>query len=911
MRWADVFRRPSPLASLILAFVALSVVACALEAVYLYHAWHAVKREQTVTLTGIAELSASSAALFLRQQRVGLWSFARELVEDGAHRDALGLDQRLHRFKSVNTDVAAVYLFSTSGELLAGTTGANPTNPLHHMRDPVFRADFEAALQRDEVIVGRTRYGKLAGDWIMPLRTRAADASGTPAFVLSAVYAMGRQQGLWRDMALPAGWAIGLLRDDGYLQARYPAPANAPESFTVQHGGALAQWLASNARHQVVSSEGLSTFTGNESVVLAAKRVPEFGMTAFAHMPTQQIWSVWLQHIRVPVSLFLFSLAALVTAASWTLRQQREREFERARADHALRVSQSALQRQSQLLAQSQRAAKIGGWELDIASGALYWTDEAYRIHEVEPEDYSPALNTVLNFYAPESAQLMNWALQRARRTAEAWDHELEVITYKGNRIWVRSIGQGEVDAAGNVVKLWGSYQDITQRRATEEQIRHLAHYDSVTGLANRNLFMAHLGHALDRAKRVGSQLAVLFVDLDRFKHINDAVGHGVGDTVLKLIANRLAGAVRACDVLARLGGDEFIVAAEDFGDREAVRSLAARMLSAVEQPIVVGEDEFVLTASAGIAMFPADGVDVATLIKNADVAMYRSKESGKNCYEFYSEQMRLASAHRLSLEAQLRKALAEGNQLLLQYQPRVSLELDRTCGVEALVRWQHPERGLMPPSEFIPLAEESGLIQPLGAWVLRTACAQAAQWHHATGQAQRVAVNLSARELYRTNLVSDIRQVLAETSLPQHALELEITETVMLHNLQQVADVLNELKHLGVRLTVDDFGTGYSSLAHLKRLPLDCIKIDRSFIRDIPEDTDGAAIARAVIAMAHSLRINVVAEGVETEAQLRFLQQLGCDEVQGYWLSRPLSPEALLARLQQESTTRLRAKAF
>lgn len=894
-----------------LVFAALALMACALEAIYLYHSWHHVKRENLQSVTRITELSASSVALFLREQRTSLPSFARQMLEDGAHLDPIARDQRLRRFKSINPEVAAIYLFSPQGELLAGTTAPTGSpNTSQHMRDPVFRADFEAALRESDIVIGHTRYGKLIGDWIMPVRVRAVDANGAPVFVISAVFTMGRQQGLWRDMTLPAGWAVGLMRDDGYLQARYPVPSDAAASFSSPHGGELAQWLKANTAHNAVTAEGAGSFSGADSVLLAAKRIPEFAMTAYAHMPARQQWSTWFEHIRVPVWLFLLALAAIGAAAWWTLRQQREREWERSSAHQALRAAGAALQRQTQLLEQSQRAAKIGGWELDIASGALYWTDETYRIHEVAAQDYSPSLNTVLNFYAPESAQLMNWALQRAKRTGESWDHELEVVTYRGNRVWVRSIGKGELDSAGNVVRLWGSYQDITQRRATEEQIRHLAHYDSVTGLANRNLFMAHLSHAIDRAKRVGSQLAVLFIDLDRFKHINDAVGHGVGDTVLKQIAARLAGAVRASDVLARLGGDEFIVAAEDFGDREAVRFLASRMLAAVAEPIVVGEDEFVLTASVGVAMFPTEGNDVASLIKNADVAMYRAKEAGKNCFEFYSEEMRLASAQRLTMEAQLRKALLDGNQLVLHYQPRIAVESGRIGGAEALVRWQHPERGLVQPADFIPLAEESGLIQPLGAWVLRIACAQAAQWQRRTGEAQQVAVNLSARELYRANLVADVRSVLAETRLAPQSLELEITETIMLHNLQQVAEVLNELKQLGVRLTVDDFGTGYSSLAHLKRLPLDCIKIDRSFIRDIPEDKDGAAIARAVIAMAHSLRLTVVAEGVETEAQLQFLQELGCDEVQGYLHSPPVSADALLGLLMQESRTQQRARA-
>ncbi|MDH5512621.1 MAG: EAL domain-containing protein, partial [Gammaproteobacteria bacterium] len=435
-------------------------------------------------------------------------------------------------------------------------------------------------------------------------------------------------------------------------------------------------------------------------------------------------------------------------------------------------------------------------------------------------------------------------------------------------------------------------------RKKSEQRVRRLANFDELTELPNRSMFHQRFSLALAQARRSGRNLALLFIDLDRFKNINDTLGHESGDHVLKAIADRLRGCLRESDTVARLGGDEFVVLMEELAKPDYVAPVAQKIIDAIAEPVILETQEIHITGSIGISAYPADGQDMPNLMKNADIAMYRAKEQGKNNYQFYSEQMNVHSVARLAMESDLRRALVR-NEFLLHYQPRVNLESGRISGVEALVRWQQPGRALTPPAEFIPIAEETGLIVPIGEWVLRTACAQSKYWRD-QGMAQlRVAVNLSARQFSQKDLLQTVARVLRETGLPAAALEFEITESMVMSSPADAVGLLDRLKDMGVHLSIDDFGTGYSSLGYLKRFPIDSVKIDRSFVRDLPGDADDAAITIAIIAMAHSLTLRVIAEGVETEEQLRFLREHGCDEMQGYCFSRPLPENELLALLR------------
>ena len=432
-------------------------------------------------------------------------------------------------------------------------------------------------------------------------------------------------------------------------------------------------------------------------------------------------------------------------------------------------------------------------------------------------------------------------------------------------------------------------------RRQAEERVRHLAHFDELTGLPNRSLFNQRLSHALARARRAEEPLAILFIDLDRFKNINDTLGHEAGDRVLKEIAQRLRGCLREVDTVSRLGGDEFVVLIEGASRPADVAEVAQKILAAVALPLLLESQEFHVTASIGISTCPGDSDDLQGLMKNADIAMYRAKERGKNNFQFYSAQINVHTLERAALESDLRHAL-ERKEFLLHYQPKVDIGSNRIVGMEALVRWQQPGKELIPPAQFIPLAEETGLIVPIGEWVLKAACLQNKAWQDEGLPRLRVAVNLSPRQFAHENLLQDVARVLAETGLDPAWLEFEITEGMVMRDPEHAVTLLRGLKAMGIHLSMDDFGTGYSSLSYLKRFPLDSVKIDRSFIRDIPGDGDDAAITQAIIAMAHSLRLGVIAEGVETDEQLHFLRENGCDEMQGYLFSRPLAAEQFLA---------------
>ena len=437
---------------------------------------------------------------------------------------------------------------------------------------------------------------------------------------------------------------------------------------------------------------------------------------------------------------------------------------------------------------------------------------------------------------------------------------------------------------------------DITDKKRAEQELRYLANYDTLTGLPNRALLSERLGRAIVRAHRQETRVAVLFLDLDRFKDINDSLGHAAGDRLLKAAATRLQATLGASDTVARLGGDEFTVVLENVESLVAVERMADRILLAFTAPLEVDERHDVnITPSLGISLYPDHALVPSDLLKFADTAMYQAKAEGRNTYQIYNETMDAESRQRATIIASLRKALDRG-EFRLMYQPRMSLADGSITGVEALLRWRSPDLGEISPAVFVPLAEESGLILTIGEWVLREACQQLKSWRQHGLADISIGVNVSVLQLLRGNLSAYLQQVLEATGLPADRIELELTESMVMQNAEQATAVLNELRKLGVSLAIDDFGTGYSSLVYLKRLPIDTLKIDKEFIDDLTRDPDDEAITSTIITMGHSLGLNVIAEGVETELQLNFLRDRGCDEIQGYWLSKPIDGDGCLA---------------
>jgi diguanylate cyclase (GGDEF)-like protein/PAS domain S-box-containing protein len=518
--------------------------------------------------------------------------------------------------------------------------------------------------------------------------------------------------------------------------------------------------------------------------------------------------------------------------------------------------------------------------------------------------DANPALAHIYGFDSPQELitslrdigsqlyvekQRRDEFMQIMRTRGSVTGFESQVYRKNGDIIWVSENARAIFAEDGSPIGFEGTVEDITERRLYQVRIEHQANYDPLTGLANRSLLQDRLQQALLTSASSGRRIAVAFVDLDRFKYINDSLGHHVGDELLKSVAARLKSCVRECDTVARLGGDEFVLLINGHTGPEYVRQLMDKMLAAVAQPWTIKQGEFLVSCSIGVALHPEDGEDAQTLLKHADSAMYRAKDSGRNNFQFFTRELNVLMTEQLELETHLRRAL-ERNQFVLRYQPRVNLATGQVVGAEALLRWRIPQRGTIAPGRFIALAEETGLIVPIGKWVLQTACMQNKAWQDAGLPPIGVSVNVSARQFRQASLVQTVAEVLQSTRLEPRYLELEVTESMVMHDAPQVLAMLDELKELGVKIAVDDFGTGYSSLSYLKRFPVDRLKVDRSFVEHMTTEADDATIVRAIIALGHNLGLKVVAEGVETAQQARALRAYQCDEAQGFLFARPVS---------------------
>jgi diguanylate cyclase (GGDEF)-like protein/PAS domain S-box-containing protein len=583
---------------------------------------------------------------------------------------------------------------------------------------------------------------------------------------------------------------------------------------------------------------------------------------------------------------------------------------------HVLRVQRAlrAVRESEDRLARVQRAASIGSWDWDIDADELSLSDQARRMFGLAPEEGVVTRERFLELVNSADRQKVASAVADALRYNEAYSISYRLSRSDGGECVVHELAEPFVDDAGKPVRFCGTVRDVTEREKAETQIRMLANYDALTGLPNRQQFRDQAGQAVTAARRFGTKMALIYLDLDHFKRINDTLGHAAGDMLLRGVSKALTSIVRGTDIvakvdvdtsvsssLARLGGDEFTIMLTGLGRSESAARVAKRIQEALSLPMRIDDREYVVTGSMGIAIYPDDGDDVDILLRNADIAMYAAKEEGRNTYRFFSEEMNARMLERLALESDLRRAL-ERDELILHFQPQVDALTGRIVALEALVRWQHPQKGLLPPLDFIGIAEETGLIIPLGEWVLRTACGQAVAWREAGFAPMRVSVNVSSRQLSQSDLVTTVKQVLDATRLAGEYLELELTESSLMSDVEATTQTLRGLKETGLSLSVDDFGTGYSSMNYLKRFPLDALKIDRSFVQDLTVDANDAAITKAVIALAKALDLSTIAEGVEEEEQLEFLVDQGCDLIQGFLISRPIPAEEIGPFIQSRS---------
>ncbi|MBI3223266.1 MAG: EAL domain-containing protein [Nitrosomonadales bacterium] len=541
-----------------------------------------------------------------------------------------------------------------------------------------------------------------------------------------------------------------------------------------------------------------------------------------------------------------------------------------------------------QNLALAVSASNTGLWDWNIATGDVRFSPEwkaqlGYLPDElpdrfstwesrIHPEDREPALKKMQDFL---------------NSTQQDYENEFRMRHRDGSYRWILVRGNKLIDGNGKAIRLTGTHVDISSRKQDEQHIQQLANYDTLTGLPNRLLLNDRVEQAIISAQRSHSRVAVLFVDLDHFKNINDTLGHRIGDGLLVEVGKRLRASVRDQDTVSRMGGDEFVLVLQDSA-ADGVAHVATKLLSSLAQPYRIDQHELVAPPSIGIAMYPDDGTDFDTLYQHADVAMYRAKQDGRNNFRFFTQEMQLHSTRTLQLENALRQSMPR-NQLQLHYQPQYTITDSRMIGVEALLRWHHPDLGMVPPAEFIPIAESSGQIVAIGEWVLRTAAHQLKCWMDSGLPPMVMSVNLSAVQFRHPDLPGLVSQILAETQLPPRYLELELTEGAAMDDPQAAIAVMDDLHTRGVRIAIDDFGTGYSSLSYLKKFKISKLKIDQSFVRDINTDEDDSAIVIAIIQMAQSLGFQTIAEGVETTEQLAFLSEQGCNEVQGYYFSRPL----------------------
>lgn len=570
-------------------------------------------------------------------------------------------------------------------------------------------------------------------------------------------------------------------------------------------------------------------------------------------------------------------------------------------ADTELRLksAEKALRDSEARLAKAQQIARMGSWEWNHSTRKISCSDGISHLLGISPRRMNAiTVERLIRFIHPADFEQVRVTMEAFLELGKPFNIDCRIVCEDGTVLVVN--GQGEVDihADGTTRILSGTLLDITERKKAESEIQQLAYYDTLTGLPNRTLFHDRLRQAIAQAHREQRLVGVLFLDLDRFKSVNDTLGHLYGDRVLTTVADRLLGVVRESDTVARLGGDEFVILLTAVNHEKDINDIAGKILTELAIPVQLDNHEIFTTGSIGISIYPIDGDDVHTLLKNADIAMYKAKELDKNNHQFFSKEMNIKIVERLMLEASLRRAL-ERSEFSLLYQPQIDAESGRMIAMEALIRWRHPDMGMIQTDTFIPLAEETGLILPIGEWVLRTACARNKAWQEAGFARLRVAVNLSARQFKQKNLVGMIAAVLDDTRLAPEFLELELTESTIMSNAVEAAGTLRQLKAMGVSLSIDDFGTGYSSLSYLKHFSIDRLKIDQSFVHDISTNQDDAAIAEAIIAMGHSLKLKVIAEGVELQEQLDFLKTRHCDEIQGYLVGRPLSEEAFTVMLR------------
>jgi diguanylate cyclase (GGDEF)-like protein/PAS domain S-box-containing protein len=661
----------------------------------------------------------------------------------------------------------------------------------------------------------------------------------------------------------------GTLRDEGY------------QCHTVSSGASALAWLSCNPVSLLLLDYTLSDMAG-EAFVQAMQgqdyQVP------FVVVTGRDDSALAVQMIKQGASDFVVKDTALLDRLPVVVAHT----LQEAEIMQRLRQAEQALRQSELRLSRAQRIARIGSWEWDIKTNGLYFSPELFSILGYDGSEIPLlSLEWLYRQINPADIPFVRKTLAATLETGRCLNMTFRVVTKSGDEIVVASQAELELTSNGFPELVVGTLLDVTDRTRAEEEIHQLANYDTLTGLPNRNLLHDRLQQAIVQAARAEGSVGVLFLDLDRFKGVNESLGHKAGDQLLRTVADRLRVCVRESDTLARIGGDEFVVILNMVVAEDGISAAAAKILALISEPFIVDGHELYLTASIGVAVYPNDGDNAQVLLKHADLAMYQAKEQDRNNFQFFSSDLNVKVMERMVLESSLRRAL-ERDEFQLFYQPQIDVNSQTLVGFEALLRWRHADLGMITPDRFIPLAEETGLILPIGEWVLRTACRQGKAWQDAGLKPVRIAVNLSGRQ-FKIKLDQVVAGILLETGFAPRWLELELTESILMRNASGNLELLQALAAMGCSLSMDDFGTGYSSLAYLKNFPLGRLKIDRSFVKDILTNPDDMAIAKIIIDMAHTLKMEVTAEGVEERDQIELLRSYGCSEMQGFFFSRPV----------------------
>ena len=841
--------------------------------------WQSETQDEFNGLSLLAELSGKSINSYFAHFESSLGVLSEEILDANGTLNLERARMKMKRFREANSDIANVNIADLNGQILASVVGT-PEQALPNISQTnTFIVAREALLKGEAFYIGRPSFGYIVKEWVIPIRCAVRDKQGNLRYILNAPLALSTQQRFWHSFYLPENARMGLLRDDSYLLSIYPTPAAAEmeETYGKIRNGALAILL----RKQHFPSRGVAEGYNpavQDTYNYAYFRLSNHALTFFIATPVSGLRAKWWKHNQ---SFYLLTLLFLVSSfciyywmgrRSITWEAERKQQEEKFRSIYEGSNDAILLLTEQHFLDCNQRTLEIYGLK-NKAEFISSSPSDLSPLTQADGQDSASVAKKHIRTALKQGSDRFEWICRR--KSGEDFPAEvlLSAFNFAGKRV------------------LQATVRDITDRKAAQEQVVFLAYHDFLTGLPNRLLAKDHFELAISFADRENTKVALIFLDLDNFKIINDSLGHGIGDALLKVVATRLQGCLRDTDTLSRQGGDEFLIVLSGAADLGAISSVAEKILAQLLEPFSIEGNELSTSLSIGVAVYPDDGKDYETLLKKADTAMYQAKEAGRNTYRFYTEQMNVDVVENLQIRNNLRKGL-ERAEFVLHYQPQIDLSSNVVIGAEALIRWNHSEFGLIPPGRFIGLAEESGLIVQIGEWVLIEACRQAVAWCAAGLPELVIAVNLSAVQFKRGDLEKSVMHALTQSGLDPALLELELTESILIHDTEKVLGMVQRLKALGVKLSIDDFGTGYSSLSYLKTFAVDKLKINQSFVRDMADDPNNAVIVRTIIQMAKSLNLKTIAEGVETERQLAFLRLQRCDEAQGYHFARPMPAE-------------------